>query len=69
LGLEFGSRADVISFGAASAFLVPRVVLRDVFSSSGKPVRVDFPWRNLGYIPTAGWRRAHFCLCSGVFEL
>jgi CDP-diacylglycerol--serine O-phosphatidyltransferase len=30
-GREFDSLADLISFGAAPAFLVHRVVLRDVF--------------------------------------
>jgi CDP-diacylglycerol--serine O-phosphatidyltransferase len=32
-GREFDSLADLISFGAAPAFLVQRVVLRDVFAS------------------------------------
>src|SRR5512135_2867236 len=32
-GREFDSLADLISFGAAPAFLVHRVVLKDVFNS------------------------------------
>jgi CDP-diacylglycerol---serine O-phosphatidyltransferase len=32
-GREFDSLADIISFGAAPAFLVHRIVLRDVFSA------------------------------------
>src|SRR5512143_214905 len=33
VGREFDSLADLISFGAAPAFLVHRVVLKDVFTS------------------------------------
>src|SRR5271167_4962152 len=36
-GREFDSLADLISFGAAPAFLVHRVVLRDVFTNLGHP--------------------------------
>src|SRR6266480_4792403 len=34
-GREFDSLADLISFGVAPAFLVHRIVLRDVFSGPG----------------------------------
>src|SRR5437764_8965820 len=36
-GREFDSLADIISFGAAPAFLVHRVVLHDVFLGFGHP--------------------------------
>src|SRR5712691_3776032 len=38
-GREFDSLADLISFGAAPAFLVHRVLLRDVF-----PVHPEWGW-------------------------
>jgi CDP-diacylglycerol--serine O-phosphatidyltransferase len=52
-GREFDSLADLISFGAAPAFLVHRVVLKDVF--------VDHPeW---------GWFIASIYLICGAFRL
>ena len=64
-GREFDSLADVISFGAAPAFLVYRVVLKDVF--------VDHP--ELGWInhilahPELGWFIASIYLICGAFRL
>src|SRR2546427_5469110 len=52
-GREFDSLADLISFGAAPAFLVHRVVLRDVF-----PVH-----------PEWGWFIASIYLLCGAFRL
>jgi CDP-diacylglycerol--serine O-phosphatidyltransferase len=52
-GREFDSLADLISFGAAPAFLVHRVVLRDVF-----PARPEF-----------GWFIASIYLLCGAFRL
>ena len=52
-GREFDSLADLISFGAAPAFLVHRVVLRDVFLG-----RQDF-----------GWFIASIYLLCGAFRL
>ena len=52
-GREFDSLADIISFGAAPAFLVHRVVLRDVF--------VDRP--------ELGWFIASIYLICGAFRL
>ena len=52
-GREFDSLADLISFGAAPAFLVHRVVLRDVF--------VDRP--------QVGWFIASIYLLCGAFRL
>ena len=52
-GREFDSLADIISFGAAPAFLVHRVVLRDVFSSHGD----------------IGWFIASIYLICGAFRL
>ena len=52
-GREFDSLADLISFGAAPAFLVHRVVLRDVF-----PVH-----------PEVGWFIASIYLICGAFRL
>ena len=52
-GREFDSLADLISFGAAPAFLVHRVVLRDVF---------------LGH-PQFGWFIASIYLICGAFRL
>lgn len=52
-GREFDSLADIISFGAAPAFLVQRVVLADVFK---------------GY-PQVGWFIASVYLICGAFRL
>jgi len=52
-GREFDSLADLISFGAAPAFLVHRVVLRDVF---------------FGH-PELGWFIASIYLICGAFRL
>lgn len=52
-GREFDSLADLISFGAAPAFLVHRVVLRDVFE-----------WH-----PEWGWFVASIYLICGAFRL
>ncbi len=52
-GREFDSLADMISFGAAPAFLVHRVVLRDVFSLH----------------PQIGWFIASIYLICGAFRL
>src|SRR5512140_164447 len=52
-GREFDSLADLISFGAAPAFLVHRVVLKDVF---------------VGH-PEAGWFIASVYLLCGAFRL
>jgi CDP-diacylglycerol---serine O-phosphatidyltransferase len=52
-GREFDSLADLISFGAAPAFLVHRVVLRDVF---------------IGH-PELGWFIASIYLICGAFRL
>src|SRR2546425_3301633 len=52
-GREFDSLADVISFGAAPAFLVHRVVLRDVFEKH----------------PEIGWFIASVYLICGAFRL
>ena len=52
-GREFDSLADLISFGAAPAFLVHRVVLRDVFSLH----------------PQIGWFIASIYLICGAFRL
>src|SRR5256714_14489604 len=52
-GREFDSLADLISFGAAPAFLVHRVVLKDVF-----PERPEF-----------GWFIASIYLLCGAFRL
>src|SRR2546428_11487238 len=53
-GREFDSLADIISFGAAPAFLVHRVVLRDVFSD---------------HHPEIGWFIASVYLICGAFRL
>ncbi len=53
-GREFDSLADIISFGAAPAFLVHRVVLRDVFSD---------------HHPEIGWFIASIYLICGAFRL
>lgn len=52
-GREFDSLADLISFGAAPAFLVHRVVLRDVFVN----------------LPQLGWFIASIYLLAGAFRL
>ena len=52
-GREFDSLADIISFGAAPAFLVHRVVLRDVFERH----------------PEIGWFIASVYLICGAFRL
>src|SRR6267143_3868455 len=52
-GREFDSLADVISFGIAPAFLVHRIVLKDVFVS----------------YPEAGWFIASIYLICGAFRL
>jgi len=52
-GREFDSLADLISFGAAPAFLVHRVVLRDVF---------------VGH-PELGWFISSIYLLCGAFRL
>ena len=52
-GREFDSLADLISFGAAPAFLVHRVVLRDVFAGH----------------PQWGWLIASIYLLCGAFRL
>jgi CDP-diacylglycerol--serine O-phosphatidyltransferase len=53
-GREFDSLADLISFGAAPAFLVHRVVLRDVFNNGNAEV---------------GWFIASIYLLCGAFRL
>jgi len=52
-GREFDSLADLISFGAAPAFLVHRVVLKDVFQGQ----------------PGVGWFIASIYLLCGAFRL
>jgi CDP-diacylglycerol--serine O-phosphatidyltransferase len=52
-GREFDSLADLISFGAAPAFLVHRVVLKDVFPNH----------------PELGWFIASIYLLCGAFRL
>jgi len=52
-GREFDSLADLISFGAAPAFLVQRVVLRDVFATR----------------PEIGWFIASIYLICGALRL
>jgi CDP-diacylglycerol---serine O-phosphatidyltransferase len=52
-GREFDSLADIVSFGVAPAFLVHRVVLRDVFVSR----------------PEWGWFIASVYLICGAFRL
>ena len=56
-GREFDSLADLISFGAAPAFLVHRVVLRDVFTGPS----FDHP--------EIGWFIASIYLLCGAFRL
>lgn len=57
-GREFDSLADLVSFGVAPAFLVHRVVLRDVFQ--GPP---------FGNHPEWGWFIASIYLLCGAFRL
>ena len=52
-GREFDSLADLISFGVAPAFLVQRIVLRDVFSNH----------------PEVGWFIASIYVICGAFRL
>ncbi len=52
-GREFDSLADLISFGVAPAFLVHRIVLRDVFVQH----------------PELGWFIASIYLICGAFRL
>lgn len=52
-GREFDSLADIISFGAAPAFLVYRIVLKDVFQLH----------------PEVGWFIASIYLLCGAFRL
>lgn len=52
-GREFDSLADIVSFGVAPAFLVHRVVLRDVFIN----------------LPQMGWFIASIYLICGAFRL
>jgi CDP-diacylglycerol--serine O-phosphatidyltransferase len=52
-GREFDSLADLISFGAAPAFLVHRIVLKDVFVAH----------------PQVGWFIASIYLICGAFRL
>lgn len=52
-GREFDSLADIISFGAAPAFLVHRIVLRDVFVAH----------------PEVGWFLASIYLICGALRL
>jgi CDP-diacylglycerol--serine O-phosphatidyltransferase len=52
-GREFDSLADIISFGVAPAFLVHRIVLKDVFSEH----------------PQFGWFIASVYLICGAFRL
>ena len=58
-GREFDSLADLVSFGIAPAFLVHRVVLRDVFVE-GSP---------FGNHPELGWFIASIYLLCGAFRL
>lgn len=52
-GREFDSLADIVSFGVAPAFLVHRIVLRDVFINH----------------PDVGWVIASIYLICGAFRL
>jgi CDP-diacylglycerol--serine O-phosphatidyltransferase len=52
-GREFDSLADIVSFGVAPAFLVHRIVLRDVFTEH----------------PQFGWFIASIYLICGAFRL
>jgi CDP-diacylglycerol---serine O-phosphatidyltransferase len=57
-GREFDSLADLVSFGVAPAFLVHRVVLRDVFENTP-----------FGDHPEWGWFVASIYLLCGAFRL
>lgn len=61
-GREFDSLADLISFGVAPAFLVHRVVLRDVF-----PTHPEWNWFIASiYLICGAFRLARFnCLAAG----
>ena len=64
-GREFDSLADLISFGVAPAFLVHRVVLKDVFSD-----HPELGWLNdLFNHPELGWFIASLYLLCGAFRL
>src|SRR4029077_7943881 len=56
-GREFDSLADLVSFGVAPAFLVHRVVLRDVFTGP-----------TIGERPEWGWFIASIYLLCGAFR-
>ena len=60
-GREFDSLADIISFGVAPAFLVYRIVLRDIF-----PAHPEFGWFIASiYLLCGAFRLARFnCLAS-----
>src|SRR6185436_9902831 len=58
-GREFDSLADLVSFGVAPAFLVHRVVLRDVFVEGSV----------FGDHPEWGWFIASIYLLCGAFRL
>src|ERR1041384_2814728 len=57
-GREFDSLADLVSFGAAPAFLVHRIVLRDVFVEGSV----------FGDHPEWGWFIASIYLLCGAFR-
>src|SRR5438093_5371187 len=59
-GREFDSLADLISFGAAPAFLVHRVVLHDVFKGYPSLAQLD---------PQLGWFISSAYLLCGAFRL
>src|SRR6266704_1538508 len=61
-GREFDSLADMISFGAAPAFLVHRIVLKDVFG----PQHTEVGWFIASiYLICGGFRLARFnCLAA-----
>jgi CDP-diacylglycerol---serine O-phosphatidyltransferase len=64
-GREFDSLADLVSFGVAPAFLVHRVVLKDVFSD-----HPELGWMNeLFNHPELGWFIASIYLLCGAFRL
>ncbi|HMP83090.1 MAG TPA: phosphatidylcholine/phosphatidylserine synthase [Verrucomicrobiota bacterium] len=64
-GREFDSLADLVSFGVAPAFLVHRVVLKDVFSD-----RPELGWlNNVLNHPELGWFIASAYLLCGAFRL
>ena len=65
-GREFDSLADLISFGAAPAFLVHRIVLRDVFSTSHPGLGWFSDYLNH---PELGWFIASIYLICGAFRL